>query len=71
MVSVSTSHFRLPKVAAFIKENGGGTVVPFSVEFEQALWEKRADPTAQEEWLKEIGAVSSLPKIVKTGFKEL
>jgi obg-like ATPase 1 len=45
--------------------------LPFSVEFEQELWNKRSDLTAQAEWLKEVGATSSLPKIIKTGFKEL
>lgn len=61
----------LPKVAAYVKENGGGTCIPFSVEFEQALWDKREDPAAQAEWLKEVGAQSALPKIITTGFKEL
>ncbi|KAL3895972.1 MAG: hypothetical protein SGCHY_004375 [Lobulomycetales sp.] len=37
----------------------------------QSLWDKREDPAAQAEWLKEVGATSALPKIIKTGFREL
>lgn len=61
----------LPKVAAHIKQVGGGSVIPFSVEFEQELWAKRDDPKEVEAFLKETGAVSALPKIITTGFKEL
>ncbi|KAJ3213945.1 hypothetical protein HK099_007102, partial [Clydaea vesicula] len=61
----------LGKIAAYVKENGGGSIIPFSVEFEQNLWNLREDPKKQEEWLKEVGATSALPKIVTQGYNVL
>lgn len=29
---------------AWVDAHGGGTIIPFSVEFEQKLWELREDP---------------------------
>ncbi|KAJ3138515.1 hypothetical protein HK101_003719 [Irineochytrium annulatum] len=61
----------LAKIHAWVKEHGGGTIIPFSVEFEQALWDKRDDKEARDAYLKETGCVSALPKMVKVGYGEL
>ncbi|ORZ32150.1 P-loop containing nucleoside triphosphate hydrolase protein [Catenaria anguillulae PL171] len=61
----------LVKIHQWIQEHGGGSMIPFSVEFEQQLWDKREDPEAREAFLKESGAQSALPKIIKTGYASL
>lgn len=61
----------LPKIAAWVKESGGGSCIPFSVEFEQELWSLRDDAAARDAFLAESGVQSVLPKIIKTGYKEL
>jgi obg-like ATPase 1 len=63
----------LAKIHAWIQAAGGGVMIPFSVEFEQALWEARDNPDARAA-LEDVaagGAKSVLPKIVKQGYAEL
>jgi len=61
----------LTKIAKWVQANGGGSVIPISVEFEQALWDKMDDPEATEEFLKSSGAQSILPKVITQGFTQL
>ncbi|PNW86362.1 hypothetical protein CHLRE_02g083600v5 [Chlamydomonas reinhardtii] len=62
----------LAKIHAWIQEHGGGLLIPFSVEWESKLWSLRDDPDGKKAFLDESsGAVSSLPKMVVQGFKEL
>ncbi|KAG2435278.1 hypothetical protein HXX76_007355 [Chlamydomonas incerta] len=62
----------LAKIHAWIQEHGGGVLIPFSVEWEGKLWSLRDDPDGKKAFLAEsAGAVSSLPKMVVQGFKEL
>lgn len=63
----------LGKIQGWVQGNGGGSVIPMSVEFEQALWEKRegGDQQTVETFLKETGAESVLPKVITQGFKQL
>ena len=60
----------LPKIHAWIKDHGGGTLIPFSVEFEQELHNIK-DVSEKENFLKESAIQSILPKIISTGYKEL
>ena len=56
----------------WITSHGGGTVVPFSVEWEQQYWNLREDPVAREAFLAESpGLKSVLPRIVKVGYNVL
>ncbi|KAF8242568.1 hypothetical protein K440DRAFT_607273 [Wilcoxina mikolae CBS 423.85] len=63
----------LGKIQGWVQGNGGGEVIPMSVEFEQNLWEKRELEGEEEaqSWLKEQGAGSVLPKVITQGFKQL
>jgi obg-like ATPase 1 len=61
----------LSKIHAWIQTHGGGVLIPFSIEFEQELWNLRQDGDAQKEFLKKSGQVSQLPKMITTGYKEL
>ena len=62
----------LVKIHTWIKEHGGGVMIPFSVEFEQELWDKREDADATKAFLDSVdGAKSALPKMVVQGYKEL
>ena len=55
----------LVKIHEWIKSHGGGVMIPFSVEFEQELWDLRADEEAQKAFLETTeGAKSALPKMV-------
>jgi ribosome-binding ATPase YchF (GTP1/OBG family) len=73
----------LPKIAEWVKAHGGGTVIPISVEFEEeynTLKEDEGKPAAdafaescRAEFCNSEGPViaSALPRVVKTGYKEL
>ena len=62
----------LVKIHTWIKEHGGGVMIPFSVEFEQELWDVREDVDATKAFLASVeGAKSALPKMVVQGYKEL
>jgi len=54
----------LLKVHTWIKEHGGGVMIPFSVEFEEELWALRGDPDGRQAFLDAAeGAKSSMPKV--------
>lgn len=59
----------LPKIAEWVKENGGESIIPFSAAFEKMLTEMPEDEV--EAYCKEAGATSQLPKIITTGFKAI
>mmetsp|Transcript_14322 Transcript_14322/g.19757 ORF Transcript_14322/g.19757 Transcript_14322/m.19757 type:complete len:408 (+) Transcript_14322:63-1286(+) len=62
----------LLKIHTWIKEHGGGVMIPFSVEFEQNLWDRRSDPEAQAAFCESNeGVKSALPKMIVQGYKEL
>lgn len=62
----------LPLVQKWVDEHGGGTIIPFSVEFEQKRWDLREDPAALETFMADAeGAKSALPRMVKIGYKQL
>ena len=62
----------LVKIHTWIKEHGGGVMIPFSVESEQDLWDVREDVDATKAFLDSVeGAKSALPKMVVQGYKEL
>jgi len=60
----------LAKIHKWVTEHGGGTMIPFSVEFEEKLW-KLKEPEEKEAFLKESGATSNLPKIITNGYTQL
>ncbi|EGF81172.1 hypothetical protein BATDEDRAFT_36811 [Batrachochytrium dendrobatidis JAM81] len=61
----------LLKIKTWIDGHGGGVMIPFSVEFEQQ-WSALA-PEEKSAFIEENGpgAVSTLPKMITTGYKEL
>lgn len=62
----------LVPIGKWVEEHGGGTIIPFSVEWEQGLWECRDDPAAKAAYLGEVeGLKSILPRIVKVGYNVL
>lgn len=62
----------LPKIQEFIKNNGGGPMIPYSAEFEsQVVDAGKEDKDAQEAKAKELGGVSMIDRIIKAGFKNL
>ena len=73
----------LPKIAEWVKTHGGGTVIPLSVEFEQEYFDLReaGGAEAQAAFLAQCKTefcngegpdISSiLPRVIKTGYKEL
>ncbi len=59
----------LPKIHAWIQAHGGGVLIPFSVQFEQEIYDARENAEAKDALLKE--ATSQLPKMITQGYKEL
>jgi len=64
----------LPKIAEWVKEHGGGEVIPFSVEYEEELFEaKKAGGAAAREAViaAHQNCKSVLPRVIKVGYKAL
>ena len=62
----------LPQINEWVKTHGGGQIIPFSVEWEQQLWNLKGDPEAYKAFLNEVeGLKSALPRIVKVGYNVL
>lgn len=62
----------LPKIHQWTQEHGGGIMIPFSIEWEQKLWNLRDDPDGLKAFLdQEPKSVSALPKMIVQGYKEL
>jgi len=62
----------LPIVQKWIKENGGGAMIPYSAEFEsQVVDAGKDDKEAQAARAKELGGVSMIDRIIKSGYKNL
>ncbi|TPX55643.1 threonine---tRNA ligase [Powellomyces hirtus] len=55
----------LGKIAAWVAAHGGGQIIPFSIEHEQAIWDAKKSGTAPPE------GASVLPKIITTGYSSL
>jgi len=63
----------LPKIAAWINENGGGPMVPYSAEYEQQVLAAAGSPERikREEAARELGAPSMMTRIIKVGYNAL
>lgn len=62
----------LVPINEWVQTHGGGQIIPFSVEWEQAYWSARSDPAALEAILNEVPGIKSvLPRIVKVGYNVL
>ena len=63
----------LPKIAGWIKENGGGPMIPFSAEFEKEVSAAAgsADYEAREKAAKDMAAPTMVPKITQAGYNHL
>jgi GTP-binding protein YchF len=61
----------LPKVAEWIKNNGGGPMIPYSADYEKAVMMNGADQEARKATAAELGAPSIVNKIIKTGYHTL
>lgn len=62
----------LVPISNWVESHGGGTIIPFSVDWEQKLWELKNDEVAKKAFLDESpGLKSTLPRIVKVGYNVL
>jgi obg-like ATPase 1 len=63
----------LPKIMAWIKENGGGPMLPYSAEFEQEVVDTAGttEKEARDKVAKELGADTMIHKIVNVGYRTL
>jgi obg-like ATPase 1 len=81
LVNLDTASFKrkgnkwLPPISTWVAEHGGGQIIPFSIEWEQALWALNEQPNpeaAREAFLAETpGCKSALPRIIKVGYNVL
>jgi len=63
----------LPKIQEWIKNNGGGPMLPYSAGFEQEVLANAGSPekAARDAAAKELGAATMIHKIVTTGYRTL
>ena len=63
----------LVKIQNWIKENGGGPMVPYSAEFEAEVLAAAGDAAkeARDKAAEELGAPTMIHKIVNTGYRAL
>ena len=61
----------LPKIQEWVKEHGGGMIIPFSIEFEEQVWGLKDAPDARADYIKGKEPCMRLNKIIKQGFKQL
>jgi len=62
----------LPKIHAWVKEHGGGSMIPLSVDWEANYFKAKDDKDAQAAFVDaHAGATSVLPKVVQTGYSNL
>ena len=64
----------MPKIQAYIKEHGGGAMIPYSAQFESEVISGCTDADDKEEQAKvaaELGAPSMIDRIIKAGYKNL
>lgn len=63
----------LPKIAAWIKEHGGGPMMPYSAEFETEVLALSGSPDKEprDKAAEELGAPTMIHKIVTTGYRTL
>jgi obg-like ATPase 1 len=56
----------LVKIHEWVKAHGGGTIIPFSAEVESEL--QGVEDADKEQWQKDNGVTTALPKIITTAF---
>jgi len=61
----------LAKIHQWVNSHGGGTMIPFSVDFESNLWKLRDSPTERDAFLELHKSTSNLPKIITNGYSQL
>lgn len=62
----------LPKIQAYIKDHGGEAMIPYSAEFEAEVVSAGVDDKeAQAAKAKELGGVSMIDRIIKSGYRNL
>lgn len=63
----------LPKIKEWVDNHSGELIIPFSAKLEEKLtdFESNDGKEAADAYLKEVGTISALPKIVKMGYRGL
>jgi len=63
----------LPKIAAWIKENGGGPMIPYSAEFEKEVQDNAGsiEKSVRDSAAEKLGSPSMIAKIVQAGYNHL
>lgn len=70
---ISKKNKWLVKIQNWIKENGGGPMLPFSAEFEAEVLATAGDPSkeARDNAAKDLGAPTMIHRIVNVGYRTL
>ncbi|CAG9316664.1 unnamed protein product [Blepharisma stoltei] len=75
LVNLSTNDYLRKKnkwladINRWVQEHGGGDIIPYSIEFEQAI--HGMDPIQKSNYLHEHNTISMIPRILRTGYKAL
>lgn len=70
---ISKKNKYLGKIAAWVGENGGGPIIPFSAEYEKEVLALAGSPDkeARDSAAAELGAPSMITRITTTGYEHL
>ena len=77
LVNISKEDFvkkknkHLPKIQKWISEHGGGPMIPYSADFEKEVTSQGPNEEVRKNIAEELGAPSSIAKIIKTGYQTL
>lgn len=75
MVNLSSADYLRKKnkwlqgINAWVQSHGGGSIIPYSIEFEQRVF--GMSPEEKSEYLKANNAISMVSRIIKTGYHAL
>jgi obg-like ATPase 1 len=59
----------LAGINKWVQEHGGGSIIPYSIEFEQTIY--NMDPETKANYLNDNKAISMIGRIIKTGYHAL
>lgn len=68
---VSGDNKFMDEINEWVKEHGGGTVIPFSTPFEAGWFKNRDNPEKLADIEKKSGKTSAIPAMIKGGYSEL
>jgi len=61
----------LEGIEKWVEAHGGGTVIPFSIKFEQGWFQNRDNPEKLKDIAEKAGRSTAIPEMIRSGYSEL